>query len=206
MPVALSMRSVMGCPQVLHFSKVSWETISGLRGHQSIQVSSKIHPAPPQPEAPKQTYGVAALTIWCSLQAIELLSLQLLLTLMASEAGDVEQLSQCTNRRLCTGQWLIAFATGLWEDQKIATQPEGQKLTRASVSSWPAKTPTGEVSPKGGCWTYHSLPRSASEGVPCPASAAGSAAPTPLPPSGSRGLGLQESVPKENHQCTFHVL
>lgn len=60
-----------------------------------------------------QSVSVAALTIWCSLQAIELLSLQLLLTLMASEAGDMEQLSQCTNCRLCTGQWLIAFATGL---------------------------------------------------------------------------------------------
>lgn len=50
---------------------------------------------------------------------------------MASEAGDVEQLSQCANRRLCTSQWLTALATGLWEDQTIPSQPEGQKLARA---------------------------------------------------------------------------
>lgn len=60
-----------------------------------------------------QSVSVAALTIWRSLQAIELLSLQLLLTLVAGEAGDMEQLSQGTNCRLCTGQRLTAFATGL---------------------------------------------------------------------------------------------
>lgn len=60
-----------------------------------------------------QSVSVAALTIRCPLQAIELLSLQLLLTLMTSEAGDMEQLSQCTDCGLCSGQWLTAFATGL---------------------------------------------------------------------------------------------
>lgn len=62
---------------------------------------------------PTSVASVAALTIRCPLQAIELLSLQLLLTLMTSEAGDMEQLSQCTDCGLCSGQWLTAFATGL---------------------------------------------------------------------------------------------
>lgn len=64
------------------------------------EVSPKAHPAPPQPKAPTQTYSIAALTIGGPLHAIELLSLQLLLTLVASEAGDVEQLSQGTDGRL----------------------------------------------------------------------------------------------------------
>lgn len=101
---------------------------------------SKAHPAPPQPEAPAQTYGIAALAIGRPFQTVELPSLQLLLALMASEAGDVEKLSQCANCRLGAGQWLTASATGLWEDQKVSPQQKGQKIPRALGSSCPVNT------------------------------------------------------------------
>lgn len=60
-----------------------------------------------------QGLGIAALAIGRPFQTVELPSLQLLLALMASEAGDVEELSQCANCRLGAGQWLTASATGL---------------------------------------------------------------------------------------------
>lgn len=65
-----------------------------------------------------QGVSVAALTVWCPLQAVELLSLQLLLTLVTGKAGDVEQLPQSTNCGLCPCQGLVTPATRLWEGQK----------------------------------------------------------------------------------------
>lgn len=47
-----------------------------------------------------QGLGVAALAIRHPFQAVELPALQLRLTLMAGEAGDMEQLSQCTDGRI----------------------------------------------------------------------------------------------------------
>lgn len=68
--------------------------------------------------APTGTHGVAALAVGRPLQAVELLSLQLLLTLVAGEAGDVEQLPQSPDRRLRACQRLTTPATGLWEGRR----------------------------------------------------------------------------------------
>lgn len=46
------------------------------------------------------THGVAALAVRSPLQAVELLALELLFTLAAGEAGDVEELPQSANRGL----------------------------------------------------------------------------------------------------------
>lgn len=68
--------------------------------------------------APNPTHGVAALAVRRPLQAVELLPLQLLLTPVAGEAGDVEQLPQGANRGLRTRQGLVTPAAGLWEGQR----------------------------------------------------------------------------------------
>lgn len=60
-----------------------------------------------------QGVSIAALTIQRTLQAVELLSLQLLFTLMAGKAGDVEQLPQSVHCRLSTCQGLVTPATEL---------------------------------------------------------------------------------------------
>ncbi|TEA25147.1 hypothetical protein DBR06_SOUSAS1010021, partial [Sousa chinensis] len=62
--------------------------------------------------------SIAALTVRRPLQAVELLSLQPLLTLMAGKAGDVEQLPQSAHRGLSTCQGLVTPATGLWESRR----------------------------------------------------------------------------------------
>ena len=60
-----------------------------------------------------QGVSIAALTVQRPLQAVELLSLQLLLTLMAGKAGDVEQLPQSVHCKLSMCQGLVTLATEL---------------------------------------------------------------------------------------------
>ena len=132
MPVALSMRSVIGCPQVLHFSKVSCggggqQLEAGREPAPQGQTSAPCPPQPwlsprcrhPLPRTPDpRTHSVAALAVRSPFQAVELLALELLFTLAAGEAGDMEELPQSANRRLRTCQGLMTPATGLWEGQR----------------------------------------------------------------------------------------
>lgn len=82
------------------------------------------------PLGPALTHGVAALTVGRPLQAVELLSLQLLLTLVAGKAGDVEQLPQSPNCRLRACQGLMTPATGLWRGQRKQKSIGGRSRAR----------------------------------------------------------------------------
>lgn len=144
--MALSMRSVIGCPQVLHFSRVSCggggqQLEVGREPAPQGQLSAPCRPQPwlsPLPRTPDAgTHGVAALAVRSPLQAVELLALELLLTLAAGKAGDVEELPQSADRRLRTCQRLVTPATGLWEGRRgwRRNRRDGKKKKRAREGS-----------------------------------------------------------------------